>query len=140
MSVSTMPAGRRPWPAALIPIGIAVVALAGLILLPRLGRIGDDQTVAPASAGATGASGYPARIARWRKAGGIVMILGAVTLVASLVGLIVLSVTMAQHLAPGATAAPQPQPQQMLAGTIATGGLVLGIMALVLGWLLRQKR
>jgi RsiW-degrading membrane proteinase PrsW (M82 family) len=111
-------------------IGIPAPFVIGLWLFHRALRaagVADPRSQEP---------GYPARIARWRKAGGIVMILGAVTLVASLVGLIVLSVTMAQHLAPGATAAPQ----QMLAGTIATGGLVLGIMALVLGWLLRQKR
>src|SRR3954468_18223570 len=59
MSVSSMPAGRRNVPAALLPIGIAVVALATLLLLPRLGQGTDGQIAAPASAGA---SGYAARI------------------------------------------------------------------------------
>src|SRR4051812_24776746 len=58
MSVSTMPAGRRQFPTALIPVGIAVLVLAALVLLPRLGQ-GDAASGAPA---ATGASGYPARI------------------------------------------------------------------------------
>src|SRR2546430_922796 len=57
MSVSTMPARRRQLPTALIPVAIAVVALAALLLLPRLGQ--GDAATAPT---ATGASGYPARI------------------------------------------------------------------------------
>jgi quercetin dioxygenase-like cupin family protein len=62
MSVSTMPARRRPFPAALIPIVIAIVALAVLLLLPRLGQIdgrGGATTPAPA---ASVSSAYPLRI------------------------------------------------------------------------------
>jgi quercetin dioxygenase-like cupin family protein len=49
MSVSTMPANRRRSPTALVPVGIAVLALAGLLLLPRLGREGGEYVGASAS-------------------------------------------------------------------------------------------
>ena len=51
-----MPADRRRFPTALIPIGIALAALAGLILLPRLS--GGEAAVETAGRGAmTGLSG-----------------------------------------------------------------------------------
>ena len=62
MSVSTMPARRRQMPAALIPIVIAVAALAALLLLPRLGQIDNRAATAAPSTVAASSSGYPARI------------------------------------------------------------------------------
>jgi quercetin dioxygenase-like cupin family protein len=53
-----MPASRRRLPTALIPIGIAVVALAALILLPRLGQGNATVETAVRSSG----SANPARI------------------------------------------------------------------------------
>src|SRR5581483_3619724 len=60
---------------------------------------------------------YKARLARWRRAGNIVMTVGGVVLLGSVVTVIVLSVLMAQRVIAGA--APQPEPQEMLTGTIA---------------------
>jgi quercetin dioxygenase-like cupin family protein len=51
MTVSAVPAGRSRFPTALIPVGIAVVTLAGLLLLPRLGQ--NDAVSAPASRSVT---------------------------------------------------------------------------------------
>lgn len=57
MSLSTAPAARRPAPSLLVPVGIAVLALAGLLLLPRLAQphAAATGTVRSATAGATGA-------------------------------------------------------------------------------------
>ena len=57
MSVSAMPAGGRRVPSALIPVGIALVALAGLLLLPRLGN--SDGAAEPLTHDST--PGGPAR-------------------------------------------------------------------------------
>jgi len=62
MSVSTIPAPRRRYPTALIPIGIAVLALAGLIFLPRLGQTGGVPSAVTTPAAATSSSGYGPRI------------------------------------------------------------------------------
>jgi quercetin dioxygenase-like cupin family protein len=61
MSVPTAPARRRWLPSALLPIGIALVLLAGLLLLPRLGR--DDGTTSARAAGSpAGAASGAARV------------------------------------------------------------------------------
>jgi RsiW-degrading membrane proteinase PrsW (M82 family) len=113
-------------------IGVPAPLVVGLWLLRRnLRQAGaaDPKSQAP---------DYPARLARWRKASDLVIILGAMVLAGSIVALVVLSMGMAKQVAAGGT--PVPTPHAMLGGTLATGGLVLGLMSLILGWLLRQKR
>ncbi|HVZ01865.1 MAG TPA: PrsW family glutamic-type intramembrane protease [Dongiaceae bacterium] len=125
-------------------IGVPAPFVIGLWLLRRaLRRAGgvEEARLAAAfgEAGEAGdaLAGYRRGLARWRKAGNTVMILGGVALVAAVAALVVLSIGMARQAAGGS---PTPPPQALTGSMVATGGLVLGCMALLLGWLFRQKR
>ncbi|MFN8635711.1 MAG: hypothetical protein U0893_17835 [Chloroflexota bacterium] len=61
MSVSAMPANRRRFPSAVVPVGIAVLALAGLILLPRLGQ-GDGGPSAATGSSSVASTSTQARV------------------------------------------------------------------------------
>jgi RsiW-degrading membrane proteinase PrsW (M82 family) len=123
-------------------IGLPAPFILGLWLfrraLRKAGIAEEEQRIAVFGDGSAAVVDYRAKLARWRKAGKIVMILGGVALLGAIVLLVVLSLSMAPQLAAEAT--PTLNPQANTGGLIATGGAVAGCMALLVGWLLRQKR
>jgi RsiW-degrading membrane proteinase PrsW (M82 family) len=113
-------------------IGIPAPFLVGLWLFRRALRtagIEDPRMQDPA---------YVARVARWHRVGNALLVLGVIGLVGSVAAAIVVSVS--GGLTPPA-ATPDPGGGAELRGSLLiTIALIASPAALILGWLLRQKR
>ena len=114
-------------------IGIPAPFLIGLFLFRRaLRKAGeaDPRSVEPE---------YQARIARWSRAGNALLILGGVGLVAAIGAAVYLGASGA--LQPPPSSATSPDLAAEMKGSIAvTAAIVAAPAAMILGWLLRQKR
>jgi RsiW-degrading membrane proteinase PrsW (M82 family) len=127
-------------------VGIPAPFLVGLFLFRRaLKQVGDQQLARfyavfddgnATGAAAADPSFYWQRVKKWRRAGNVLLIIGAVGLV--------VAVGVAVYVAATGMPAPQTPPPDLAAnmkGSIAvTAAIVASPAMLILGWLLRQKR
>jgi hypothetical protein len=127
-------------------VGIPAPFLIGLFLFRRaLKQVGEQQLKhfyavfddgSATGAAAADPSVYWRRVKKWRRAGNVLLILGAVGLV--------VAVGVAVYVAATGMPAPQTPPPDLAAnmkGSIAvTAAIVASPAMLILGWLLRQKR
>jgi RsiW-degrading membrane proteinase PrsW (M82 family) len=113
-------------------IGLPAPFVIGLVLFRRALRHAgkaDAQSEAP---------GYAARIARWKKAGNIVLVLGAVGFVAALA--VAAYVAAKGGLPAPAATTPPDLAGEMKGSALVTAAIVASPAAIILGLLLRWKR
>ncbi|HEY4163589.1 MAG TPA: PrsW family glutamic-type intramembrane protease [Dongiaceae bacterium] len=119
--------------ALVLVIGIPAPFIVGLWCLRRSLRhagAGDPRNAEP---------WYQARLARWRRAGTWLLVPGVIGVALVIVGVVVLTVSGIKPQ-PSAGATPDLASADLSRSLLSSAALVLPPMAVVFGWLLRQKR
>jgi RsiW-degrading membrane proteinase PrsW (M82 family) len=125
-------------------ICMSTVLVLGLWLFRRaLRRAGDAELHRIREAYGAGSDEeleYFARIRRWKYAGNALLILGCIGLIAVIGVVIYLAATGAIQLPQPGAAPPALSAEALKSSLAVTGAIIASPAALVLGWLLRQKR